>query len=432
MSAATKQRTATTFTDMSATVPPGYKRSEVGVVPKDWVCDRLGKHCERITKGTTPTSVGRPFAASGVHFLKAEAIAEDGKTIPGKIAFIDASTHMLLARSQLAAGDVLISIAGVLGRVGRVCENDLPANTNQALAIVRVSRDSILGRDYLFWCLHSDIVAKQIRDINVQAAQANISLQNVRDFILPLPTAPEQRAIAGALSDVDGLLGALEALIAKKWAIKQAAMQQLLTGRTRLPGFNGPWETKRLGEIAVIEMGRTPSRSNAALWGVGHVWLSIADLHGKVVSESKEQITDLAASSMTPVPEGTLLMSFKLSIGRLCFAGCDLFTNEAICSFAQVQADANYLYYALSRTDFSVYGKQAVKGYTLNSESLRVVEVVLPERSEQTAIATVLSDMDAEIAALERRRDKTRVIKQGMMQQLLTGRVRLVAPEVAA
>jgi type I restriction enzyme S subunit len=128
---------------------------------------------------------------------------------------------------------------------------------------------------------------------------------------------------------------------------------------------------------------------------------------------------------MTIVRKGTLLMSFKLSIGRLCFAGCDLFTNEAICSFNRMAANAEYLYYALSRTDFSLYGKQAVKGYTLNKESLRLIEIKLPCIDEQVAIAAILSDMDAELAALEARRDKTRALKQAMMQELLTGRIRL-------
>lgn len=129
---------------------------------------------------------------------------------------------------------------------------------------------------------------------------------------------------------------------------------------------------------------------------------------------------------MTIIPKGTLLMSFKLSIGRLCFAGCDLFTNEAICSYNKLQANADFLYYALGRTDFSLYGKQAVKGYTLNKESLRAVEVRLQLPLGQTAIAASLSDMDAELSALVARSDKTRALKQGMMQELLTGRKRLV------
>jgi type I restriction enzyme S subunit len=203
-------------------------------------------------------------------------------------------------------------------------------------------------------------------------------------------------------------------------------MQQLLTGQTRLPGFKGKWEVKRLGEICEIAMGRTPPRLNQAFWGHGYKWLSIADLQSKVVSDSKEEITELAASTMTIIPKGTLLMSFKLSLGRLCFAGCDLFTNEAICSFNKVQANADFLYYVLRRTDFSLYGKQAVKGYTLNKESLRIIEVSLPPLSEQTAIAEELTEMDAELATLEQRREKTRALKQAMMQELLTGRTRLV------
>ena len=127
---------------------------------------------------------------------------------------------------------------------------------------------------------------------------------------------------------------------------------------------------------------------------------------------------------MTIVSKGTLLMSFKLSIGRLCFAGCDLFTNEAICSFNRLTANADYLYYALGRTDFSLYGKQAVKGYTLNKESLNLVEVKLPSQNEQIAIATVLSDMDTELTSLIARLEKARDLKQGMMQELLTGRIR--------
>jgi type I restriction enzyme, S subunit len=120
------------------------------------------------------------------------------------------------------------------------------------------------------------------------------------------------------------------------------------------------------------------------------------------------------------------MMSFKLSIGRLAFAGCDLFTNEAICTFNKLQANAEFLYYALQRVDFSLYGKQAVKGHTLNKESLKQVELRVPSKKEQTAIATIITDIDAEIAALEEKLAKARQIKQGMMQELLTGRIRLV------
>jgi len=258
----------------------------------------------------------------------------------------------------------------------------------------------------------------------------NLNQGTLANLQIPFPPAKaEQEAIAEALSDADNLIESLEQLIAKKRQIKQGAMQELLTGEKRLPGFSGEWKAKMLGEICEISMGRTPPRLNQAMWGRGYVWLSIADLRSRIVSQSKEEVTELAASTMKIIPKGTLLMSFKLSIGRLCFAGCDLFTNEAICSFTNLQANPDFLYYTLGRTDFSLYGKQAVKGYTLNKAALHIVEVKLPSEAEQTAIATILSDMDAEIAALETKLSKARQVKQGMMQELLTGNIRLIQPE---
>ena len=129
---------------------------------------------------------------------------------------------------------------------------------------------------------------------------------------------------------------------------------------------------------------------------------------------------------MQIIPKGTLLMSFKLSLGRLCFAGCDLYTNEAICSFRNAKANLNFLYYALGQTNFSIYGKQAAKGYTLNKESLSLISVNFPPIDEQQAIGETLSDMDSELTALEEKLIKAKAIKQGMMQELLTGRIRLV------
>jgi len=377
-------------------VPPGYKRTEVGVIPEEWEAKPI--------RDIAPLQRGFDLTTSQLRAGPHPVVYSNG--------VLQHHEHAMAKGPGVVTGR-----SGTIGKVHFIERDYWPHNT--ALWVT-----SFRGNDpkfvyYLY--IHIDF-ARFLSGSGVPTLNRN----DVHQHIAACPPPPEQRAIADVLSDVDGLLGALEALIAKKRAIKQAAMQQLLSGKTRLPGFSGAWEAKRLGDISTIAMGRTPSRSNTAFWGRGHVWLSIADLHDKVVGESKEQITDLAATAMTPIPKGALLMSFKLSIGRLCFAGCDLFTNEAICSFTDLKANADYLYYALSRTDFSLYGKQAVKGYTLNSESLRVVEVAMPELSEQTAIATVLSDMDAEIAALERRRDKTRALKQGMLQQLLTGRIRLI------
>ena len=406
---------------MKDTLRPGYKQTEVGVIPEDWVCGQLSDFLSFISYGFTNPM---PTVSHGVFMITAADIFDGRLQLEAARKTTETAYKTLLtAKSKPRINDILLTKDGTLGRLALVCNQ--PICINQSVAVLRSNER--VEPQFLKFLLESPFYQSRMLVDAGGSTIKHIYITIVDKMPLGLPISKdEQRAIATALSDVDALLAKLDQLIAKKRDLKQAAMQQLLTGQTRLPGFSGAWEVKRLGEICEIAMGRTPPRLNTAMWGNGHVWLSIADLDGKVVSESKEQITDLAAASMPVIPKGTLLMSFKLSLGRLCFAGCDLYTNEAICSFGNLQADAEYLYYALGRTDFSLYGKQAVKGYTLNKGSLNLVKVRLPPLSEQTAIATVLSDMDAEITALEARRDKTRALKQGMMQELLTGRIRLV------
>ena len=400
---------------------PGFQQTEVGAIPVEWEVLRLRDLSVKVTDGDHAT----PRRESSGYYLLSARNVHDGRIDLSDVDYVGrAEFQRMRLRCDPEAGDILISCSGSIGRVAVVPER-LDCVLVRSAALVKVNRDSAHPLFLQFW-LQGSTAQRQIASSVNQGAQPNLFLGHIEGLRVPRVLLAEQRAIAEALSDVDGLLGGLDRLIAKKRDLKQAAMQQLLTGQTRLPGFTGEWEVKRLGDICDIAMGRTPPRLNQAFWGRGHVWLSIADIQSKVVTQSKEEITELAASSMTVIPRGTLLMSFKLSIGRLCFAGRDLFTNEAICSFNKLQASADFLYYAVGRTDFSLYGKQAVKGYTLNRESLALIEVCLPSAHEQTTIAAILSDLDAELTALEARRDKTVALKQAMMQELLTGRTRLV------
>ena len=404
---------------------PGYKISEAGVIPEDWESrplSSIGRFKNGINKGSEAFGHGSPFVnlmdVFGVNSIK----SCDGL---GLVKTSDAEQETY----DLKLGDVIFIRSSVKpSGVGltAVVEADLPKTVYSGF-LIRFRDGNALDIAFKKHCFYSEKFRSNLIAASTVSANTNINQDNLKKLFIALPpTTAEQRAIAQALSDVDALLATLDQVITKKRDLKQAAMQQLLTGKTRLPGFSGEWEVKRLGDICELKMGRTPPRLNPAFWGEGYVWLSIADLQSKLVSSSKEQVTEAAAATMELIPKGTLLMSFKLSIGRLCFAGCDLFTNEAICSFNSLTANADYLYYALERVDFSLYGKQAVKGYTLNKKSLKTVKVTLPTAAEQAAIAKVLSDMDAELSVLESRRDKTRNIKQAMMQELLTGKTRLV------
>jgi type I restriction enzyme S subunit len=168
------------------------------------------------------------------NFLKIESLGGDGKVIPDKVAFIDTKTHELLKRSQIKSGDILFSIAGFLGRIALVDENIVPANTNQALAIIRLKNDSELQNNYLFWYLNHSHIQNHINTISVQGAQANLSLQNIADFEIQMPKAQTQIDISELLNNVEQSIQLLITKLQKLKHQKQGMMQALLTGKIRL------------------------------------------------------------------------------------------------------------------------------------------------------------------------------------------------------
>lgn len=171
---------------------------------------KLGDVCEKITKGTTPTSVGFTFEATGINFVKIETFSQDGTLLPEKVAHISPKCHAALARSQLQDQDVLFSIAGALGRVAVVDSSILPANTNQALAIIRLNRTAGLDPWYLRVALQSDEIVRQCKTMKKETAQANLSLQNVADFLIVRPSVDTQRTI---VSDLDAAKSKSERMV---------------------------------------------------------------------------------------------------------------------------------------------------------------------------------------------------------------------------
>ncbi len=277
----------------------------------------------------------------------------------------------------------------------------------------------------------------------VKATVDSLRLPTFKNFTVSLPKdISEQRAIAETLSDVDGLLNALEALIAKKQAIKQATMQQLLAGRTRLPGFSGAWETKRLGELGPFAKGRGIKRDDVSNEGLpciryGELYTQYQDYILKVTSRIPPSI----AATALPIKTGDLLFAGSgetaEEIGRCAaylgeeqaYAGGDVIV------LTPSGHNSMYLGHLMNSSIVSAQKARMGQGDAvvhIYINNLAQVQIELPSITEQNAIASVLSDIDAEIIALEQRRDKTRAIKQGMMQQLLTGRVRLSESRICA
>ncbi|BDI05980.1 hypothetical protein CATMQ487_29500 [Sphaerotilus microaerophilus] len=258
---------------------------------------------------------------------------------------------------------------------------------------------------------------------------------------LQIPYAPEteQRAIAAALSDIDALLSGLDRLIAKKRALKQAAMQQLLTGKTRLPGFEGEWEVRRLGELSEVRGGLAKNVSVAIQDPVSVAYLRVANVQDGHVDLSDVSFISIPRQELRrySLRAGDVLMNEggdldQLGRGAVWRGQIDpcIHQNHVFAVRCGDSLLPDYLNAWTSgvqaRQYFMLAGKQTTNLASISKSSLGELPVALPSVAEQQAIAAVLADMDAELEALEARREKTQVLKQGMMQELLTGRTRLV------
>ena len=329
--------------------------------------------------------------------------------------------------AQVCGPGVVTGRYGTIGEVFYVAEDFWPLNTT---LYVREFR----GNDplYLSYLLRT----VDFTSHSGKSGVPGINRNDIHRLPIVLPPPTEQRAIAEALSDVDKLLGALEKLIDKKRAITQAAMQQLLTGKTRLPGFSGPWKTKRLGDFADCTAGGTPSTFISEYWGGTIRWMNSGELNKKIVHDVEGRITErgLRESSTKIVPPRCVLVGLAgqgKTRGTVAINTVELCTNQSIAAIYPNESFVpEYLYHNLDARYEELRGLSTGDGGRggLNLKIIMSIPVLFPCVDEQQAIAAVLSDMDADIAALERRRDKTRAIKRGMMQQLLTGRVRLVRP----
>ncbi len=420
MSAATTQRTPRITVDDSAAAPPGYKRTEVGVIPEDWGMWLLGSFVS-ITSGASP-SLFR-FSANGTPYFKVEQLGNAEKYLGS------GDTPYLFELGPTVSGESVVfakrGAAIALNKV-RILRQASFMDTN----LMALTPQAGLECEYLYYAL-TQIGLWRFADTT---SIPQINNKHIKPLAFPLPSVPEQRAIAKALSDVDELLGALEALIAKKRAIKQAAMQQLLTGRTRLPGFSGEWEVKRVLELGDVVTGGTPRTDVSEYWGDTYPWVTPTDISGgRDMFSSERWLTQAGLDAVRELPPNTVLVTCIASIGKNAILKTSGACNQQINAVVPNEtSDAVFLYYLFEASKQYLLANAGVTATSIISKAaFSKLMLRVPLLDERTAIATVLADMDAEVAALERRRDKTRAIKQGMMQQLLTGRVRLVEPEVA-
>ncbi len=409
---------------------PGYKQTEVGVIPEDWEVRTIGE-LGNVVRGGSPRPAGdlRYFNGTFIPWLTVAALTN----IPDNQLRVSETVGHLTAEGAkhsrtLVNNTLIIANSGATLGVAKLLDITCCANDGIA-AIINQS----FG-DKEFICHYVNTRTKYLRDVVATGnGQPNLNTTLLKKIHIPFPSTEEQRAIAAVLSDVDALLAKLDQFIAKKRDLKLATMQQLLTGKTRLPGFSGEWEVKMLGDVVQIFSGGTPKTSNPSYWNGSIKWCTPTDITscaGKYLMETHRSITHegLASCSARLLPVGSLLLCSRATIGELKIAGEVICTNQGFKSLiCNSDVSNEFLYYKLVTMKSQMIERAIGSTFLeISKKDTAILEITIPSYDEQTAIATILSDMDAEIAALETRRDKTRDIKQGMMQELLTGRIRLV------
>lgn len=405
-------------------VRSGYKQTKIGIIPEDWNVDAI--------KNVTPTGmkygiVDGPFGSNlktihykskGIPIITSGYVTE-GSFYAKEYLYVTEKKFKQEKRSAVRGGDI------VMAKIGARCGASaiLPKKHTEGILsgnALKITIDENRHNTYFVWQLLWDLYTrKKLDDITTVGAQPAISMANLKEYFIPLPaTLDEQNMIAQTLSDVDGVIDALEKQIAKKRDIKTATMQQLLTGKKRLPGFGDNWNCFHLDDLFDITAGKDLVKNKySPTIGDNHPYPIYANsifdkgIYGySSFYENEEQCVTISA-------RGTLGVAFYrpskfVAIGRLLVLKPVMKINS---------------YFVSEVINHTIeFASESTGVPQLTAPQCAKYQIYIPELSEQNAIAKILWEMDKEVDALNSKLSKTNAIKQGMMQELLTGRTRLI------
>ena len=390
-------------------IPEGYKQTEIGIIPVDWNCD-VAKHLMKIETGSRNT----------------EQKTDDGKypffVRSQKVEHIN--TYNYDCEAVLTAGD------GV--GTGKVFHHYIGKFDAHQRVYIMSNFSGILGR--YFYNYFSENFGKEVSKYTAKSSVDSVRRDMIAEMMIPLPPIEEQSFISQSLMDIDYMISSLEKLIAKRKAVKQGAMQELLTGKKRLPGFGGMINKVRLSDIAFIKDG---THSTYERISDGVLLLSAKNIFNNhlEITENESMVSDddyMAIVSNGFPKNGDILLSCVGTIGRCCiYSGIPKAAFQRSVAFVRSKGvDTGYLLYLLQLENTQKQLRESANASAQGGVYLGALEnlkvEITNDLNEQSAIASILSDMDNEIDALEQKLEKARQLKQGMMQQLLTGKIRLV------
>lgn len=413
-----------------------------------WRKRSIGEIATKVGSGITPTGGRRVYRTHGRPFVRSQNVGW-GELLLDELAYIDDETHATFPATELYDGDVLLNITGAsIGRAALADRRLAGGNVNQHVCVIRVD-NALADPLFIASLLLSRIGQSQIDSYQAGGNRQGLNFAQVRNIGFELPASVgEQQSIAAALADADGFVESLERLITKKRQIKLGAMQELLTGKRRLPGFEGEWQASTLGSLGRCIRGvsfdpdthlhSTASSATVSLLRAQNVQNGDLNLNDVL------HVSDCRVSDLQRLQFGDVVVCMangsKALVGKAAVYEGSAETPLTVGAFMAIfRPDPNagstrLVPYLLHSHAFRAHIDILLAGSSINNLTPNSVEsctVAIPvDRNEQHVIAAVLSDMDAEIAALESRLTKARQIKQGMMQQLLTGKIRLPVKEV--
>lgn len=408
-----------------------FKDTEIGKIPEEWKMYSIGKDCSVKARIGWQGLTTSEYLQTGHYGLITSTDLIEGKVNWDTCVFVSEERYKQDTNIIVKNGDVLVSKDGTIGKVAVVSNLQYPTTLNSGVFVIRTKNEKIT-QEGLGLVFISPYFKDFIKRLTAGSTIVHLYQKDIVNFTFPIPTLPEQHHIASALTSIDSLISSLGKLIEKKKNIKQGAMQQLLTGKIRLKEFTEPWVYRKISEIATTSSGGTPSRSIPNYYYGDIKWFTTTELKDNYLYDSVEHITREALnnSSAKMFSANTILMAmYGATIGKLGVLKEPSTTNQACCAIKCNDIVEIFLFYILLYNRKSIIEKGCGAGQPNISQAIvnELSFLVPPCEKEQQAIANILSKMDNEITALEAKRAKYEVIKQGMMQQLLTGKIRLIS-----
>lgn len=380
----------------------------------------------KITKGTTPTSVGCTFENSGVNFIKSESLGNSRNIDRSKFAFISEQTHEKLKRSQIEKNDILFSMAGMfLGKTGIVTDDLVPANTNQAVAIIRIDTEKA-NHEYVYYYLNQRSVVQAVNASSAQSAQPNINLKQIGQIEIDLPERKLQDKIVSILSAIDFKIEKNNQINENLEQQAQSYFQELFVDNA-----DPEWTTGTISDLGIVVGGSTPSKAKPEYYTeTGIAWITPKDLSinkSKFVFHGENDITELGLknSSAVIMPEGTVLFSSRAPIGYIAIATDEVTTNQGFKSVVPKQEIGTpFVYFFLKNTLPVIEGMASGSTFKeVSGSTMKKVPAVIPDAETLAKFNNFCAPIFAEQRILEEQNQSLAILRDNLLPKLMSGEI---------